>query len=392
MKFGKRLRDQEEGTLPGWRGKFLRYKELKKRLKTISSESPERELEGAEHPLDLCDGSSDSIVRRALLSGPSEDPFVQLLLSELDRFNDFFADKEEEFVIRMHTIKQRIANEVPQRSAPDGTLQGFLLDAADSAGVNCIRRAIVALHGEMVLLENYSSLNYMGLVKIVKKHDKRTSHPLRPFLRTVLQQPFCTTELLSQLISECEVLLQQLLPPSEQSSCNHPVIPLHQDIPSAALQPSSPPLPTVVSAAEESPVAPAGSPEEAAAADFVSDDTDSVAMVYRSACSALRALIEIRSSSKTPHPIMLAAQQAALSPAVHSASVSEEPLLPQASQSNRGDAQGDAEVMGSGGESSCSTERGSALVTLEKAAGVHRGLERELDVGSREQFQTVGQS
>ncbi|CAI5536076.1 unnamed protein product [Closterium sp. Naga37s-1] len=374
MKFGKRLRDQEEDTLPEWRGKFLRYKELKKRLKTISTESPERELEGAEQPLDLCDESSD-IVRRALFSGSSEDPFVQLLLSELDRFNDFFADKEEEFVIRMHTIKQRIASEVPRRSASDGTVQGFLLDNADSAGVNSIRRAIVALHGEMVLLENYSSLNYMGLVKIVKKHDKRTSHPLRPFLRTVLQQPFCTTELLSQLISECEVLLQQLLPPSEQSSCNHPVVTLHQDVPSAA--------------AEEVEVTPTREP---AAAEFDSDDNDTVAMVYRSACSALRALIEIRSSSKTPHPIMLAAQQGALSPAVHSPSVPAEPLQPQASQSNRGDAQGEAEVMGSGGESSCSTERGSALVMLEKTAGVHRGLERELDSGSKEQAQTVGQS
>ncbi|CAI6003161.1 unnamed protein product [Closterium sp. NIES-64] len=368
MKFGKRLRDQEEDTLPEWRGKFLRYKELKKRLKTISAESPERELEGAEQPLDLCDESSD-IVRRALFSGSSEDPFVQLLLSELDRFNDFFADKEEEFVIRMHTIKQRIASEVPRRSASDGTVQEFLLDNADSAGVNSIRRAIVALHGEMVLLENYSSLNYMGLVKIVKKHDKRTSHPLRPFLRTVLQQPFCTTELLSQLISECEVLLQQLLPPSEQSFT------LHQDVPTAA--------------AEEVEVTPAREP---AAAEFDSDDNDTVAMVYRSACSALRALIEIRSSSKTPHPIMLAAQQGALSPAVHSPSVPAEPLQPQASQSNRGDAQGEAEVMGSGGESSCSTERGSAQVMLENTAGVHRGLERELDLGSKEQAQTVGQS
>ncbi|CAI5527782.1 unnamed protein product [Closterium sp. Naga37s-1] len=227
----------------------------------------------------------------------------------------------------------------------------------------------------MVLLENYSSLNYMGLVKIVKKHDKRTSHPLRPFLRTVLQQPFCTTELLSQLISECEVLLQQLLPPSEQSSCNHPVVTLHQDVASAA--------------AEEVQVSPTREP---AAAEFDSDDNDTVAMVYRSACSALRALIEIRSSSKTPHPIMLAAQQGALSPAVHSPSGPAEPLQPQASQSNRGDAQGGAEVMGSGGESSCSTERGSALVILKKTAGGQRGLEKELVAESKQQAQTVGQS
>lgn len=40
-----------------------------------------------------------------------------------------------------------------------------------------------------VLLENYSNLNYTGLVKILKKHDKRTGLFLRhPFITTVLRQ------------------------------------------------------------------------------------------------------------------------------------------------------------------------------------------------------------
>ena len=40
-----------------------------------------------------------------------------------------------------------------------------------------------------VLLENYSNLNYTGLIKILKKHDKRTGLLLRhPFITTVLRQ------------------------------------------------------------------------------------------------------------------------------------------------------------------------------------------------------------
>lgn len=37
MKFGKRLRTQIEDTLPDWQDKFLNYKDLKKRLKSISA-------------------------------------------------------------------------------------------------------------------------------------------------------------------------------------------------------------------------------------------------------------------------------------------------------------------------------------------------------------------
>jgi hypothetical protein len=45
------------------------------------------------------------------------------------------------------------------------------------------------LCGAQVLLENYSSLNYTGLVKILKKHDKRTGMLLRmPYINNVLRQ------------------------------------------------------------------------------------------------------------------------------------------------------------------------------------------------------------
>ncbi|XP_028780297.1 SPX domain-containing protein 2 isoform X2 [Neltuma alba] len=76
-----------------------------------------------------------------------------------------------------------------------------------------IRKEIVDFHGEMVLLENYSALNYTGLVKILKKYDKRTGALIRlPFIRKVLQQPFFTTEMLYKLIKECETMLDGLFP------------------------------------------------------------------------------------------------------------------------------------------------------------------------------------
>ncbi|KAG6521343.1 hypothetical protein ZIOFF_018458 [Zingiber officinale] len=43
-----------------------------------------------------------------------------------------------------------------------------------------------------------------GLVKILKKYDKRTGALIRqPFIEKVLQQPFFTTDLLYKLVKEC---------------------------------------------------------------------------------------------------------------------------------------------------------------------------------------------
>lgn len=265
MKFGKRLQSQLEETLPEWRDKYLSYKQLKKRLKLISpAESPAGEDLSALQDLSTrqpCQAQSPDVVSehalpeasltvvgspdpsangaeaatehvgRNLSSGSAViDPlflqsigatdtrtmtaeeldFIHFLNAELEKFNTFFIEKEEEYVIRLQEMKERI--ERLQESGGHGEL-------APSESLNEevieIRKDIVNFHGEMVLLENYSSLNYTGLVKILKKHDKRTGALLRmPFIQNVLRQPFFTTELLSKLVQECENNLQSLFPSS----------------------------------------------------------------------------------------------------------------------------------------------------------------------------------
>lgn len=50
-----------------------------------------------------------------------------------------------------------------------------------------------------------------GLVKILKKYDKRTGALMRlPFIQRVLCQPFFSTDLLYKLVKECERMLDQL--------------------------------------------------------------------------------------------------------------------------------------------------------------------------------------
>ncbi|XP_019192650.1 PREDICTED: SPX domain-containing protein 1-like [Ipomoea nil] len=210
MKFGKSLSIQIEETLPEWRDKFLSYKELKKRLKLIepkgssASAGDGGEARPNKRPkLAVAGGSAAANGggdKEAMTEAEVE--FVKLLEDELEKFNTFFVEKEEEYIIRLKDLQDRVAK---ANDYNDEIIK--------------IRKEVVDFHGEMVLLENYSALNYTGLAKILKKYDKRTGTLLRlPFIQKVLQQPFFTTDLLYKLVKECEILIDRLFPVIEAPS------------------------------------------------------------------------------------------------------------------------------------------------------------------------------
>ena len=56
-------------------------------------------------------------------------------------------------------------------------------------------KQFVDFHGELLLLVHWSILAYTGLVKILKKHHKRTGLLVKaPHLDNLLSQPFCSVE------------------------------------------------------------------------------------------------------------------------------------------------------------------------------------------------------
>lgn len=62
-------------------------------------------------------------------------------------------------------------------------------------------------------LIHFHVLASIGLVKILKKYDKRTGGLLSlPFTQLALNQPFFTTEPLTRLVRECEANLELLFP------------------------------------------------------------------------------------------------------------------------------------------------------------------------------------
>ncbi|XP_042408207.1 SPX domain-containing protein 3-like isoform X1 [Zingiber officinale] len=179
MKFGKRLKEQIEETLPAWRDEFLSYKDLKQLVKLIPEAQPCSKVEAE---------------------------FIELLNFEIDKLNAFFVGREEEFIIR-----QRHLQEMVKRVAEMYQARGREEEYAKE--MSRIRKEIVNLHGEMVLLENYSSINYIGLAKILKKYDKRSGRLLRLlFIEKILKQPFFTTDLISKLVKECESMIDLVFP------------------------------------------------------------------------------------------------------------------------------------------------------------------------------------
>ncbi|KAJ6912963.1 hypothetical protein NC651_015437 [Populus alba x Populus x berolinensis] len=215
MKFGKSLSNQIEETLPEWRDKFLSYKELKKRLKLIEPNNNTSKNIGDSRPMKkprLSAASADAGGGDCTEGGGADSKevsmtreeidFIKLLEGELEKFNSFFVEKEEEYIIRLKELQDSVAK------AKNSNEEMII-----------IRKEIVDFHGEMVLLENYSALNYTGLVKILKKYDKRTGALIRlPFIQRVLRQPFFTTDLLYKLVKECEAMLDRLFPLREPPS------------------------------------------------------------------------------------------------------------------------------------------------------------------------------
>nr|ADQ85982.1 SPX domain-containing protein 2 [Phaseolus vulgaris] len=192
MKFGKSLSGQIEKTLPEWRDKFLSYKELKKKLKQFDPPAAADYRPGKRLKPDAAAATATDMSKE-------ETDFRNLLENELDKFNTFFVEKEEEYIIRLKELQDRVAK---------------VKDYSEE--MMKIRKEIVDFHGVMVLLENYSALNYTGLVKILKKYDKRTGALIRlPFIQKVLQQPFFTTDLLYKLVKECETMLDRLFPEND---------------------------------------------------------------------------------------------------------------------------------------------------------------------------------
>ncbi len=184
----------------------MSYKELKKRIVSrdgVSESSTRAEDEDSEKT-PAANGpaqpaaapAASSVVTAAKLSDSAE--FFTFLQSEVDKVNDFFLEKQEDFIIEHQQLSARVAELIgpgsPTRSE-----------------VNRLRQQLIDFHAQLVILENYSTVNYTGFRKILKKHDKKTGLNVRSVaLNKVSTTPFFLSDIARRLLLSTEQQISQL--------------------------------------------------------------------------------------------------------------------------------------------------------------------------------------
>ena len=176
MKFGKLLRATVDARMATWRDYVLDYKRLKQRI-------AELQMQGAAGRISIEEGSSS---------------FTEALDVEVAKVNDFYSDRIEEAVIIQHALRQQVDALLAQPHA---------LEARTGT-----QRSIVACHFNLLMLQNYVALNFTGVVKILKKFDKKFAGAgLRAeYINAIVALPFYQCQSLGQLVETAEELFAAL--------------------------------------------------------------------------------------------------------------------------------------------------------------------------------------
>lgn len=122
-----------------------------------------------------------------------ENQFAETIKQNLRSLNETFLEKEEHIVMRLDHLEEE--------SQGIATPQGCAL----------LIRRFVDFHGEIVLFMHWSLLAYTGMVKILKKHHKKTGATVQSVhTETLVTQPFYSPEVCQSLIQRVETAIRRL--------------------------------------------------------------------------------------------------------------------------------------------------------------------------------------
>ena len=137
---------------------------------------PSQNADGQEHGTDEASRDTDAV----------ETEFLSVLRRNVEAFNQTYLETEETLVIQMRELADRWNS------------------MSDVDSLKSVYKDYIDLHGEMIMLMNWSMLAYTSVVKILKKHEKCTGHKLHaPEMEDLMAQPFCATEATGSLVQKC---------------------------------------------------------------------------------------------------------------------------------------------------------------------------------------------
>ncbi|KAA8494547.1 SPX domain-containing protein 3 [Porphyridium purpureum] len=138
----------------------------------------------------------EMLVSPNALRVPNEQ-FMAYLQKEVAKVNEFYLDQEEEYIIRYEFLTSEITR--------------ALMNGVQRKTANTLKQKLINLHAELVLLENFSQVNYTGFRKILKKHDKKTRMNIQhTYLNAVLVTPFFRSATLPKLLDGTEAQLRAM--------------------------------------------------------------------------------------------------------------------------------------------------------------------------------------
>ena len=144
---------------------------------------------------DACASSAAQMSRH-----PGEIAFFKLLNSELKKAVHFFDKAQLELEIREARVREGID----------------IMKKANSLMVSekwsLMAKSLYRLYKDLLLLEIYAIMTYCSFSKILKKHDKTTSHCTRvPFMKNVVNKAnFAHYPKLMAMITRCEFLYDEV--------------------------------------------------------------------------------------------------------------------------------------------------------------------------------------
>jgi len=168
MKFGKIFRATVEQRMPQWRDHVVNYKAIKQAIK--------KQMAQGTH------GSQPEEVAAA---------FTALIDQHVETVNNFYMERIEEGVIILHALNQHCEQIRGGGMRPELRTQ--------------CQRSLVAIHFQLLLLQNYVALNFTAVTKILKKFEKRFEIPIRnDYIGALVELPFYRCDALGDLVEETE--------------------------------------------------------------------------------------------------------------------------------------------------------------------------------------------
>lgn len=169
MKFGKHLERQMR---PEWSAYYIDYGGLKDLIKEATREAEASGGAVAFSPRT----TSLSIVRAAKGTDAAEVQFFQRLEGEVEKIGKFTQRLVDELRAKLRALNPKAAAAAAAKrgDAPAAGPSGAAAAAAtaEPASIEALMAEAKVIGEEYLALEKYANLNYMGIHKILKKHDK----------------------------------------------------------------------------------------------------------------------------------------------------------------------------------------------------------------------------